>query len=340
MRRASSTPSCAGWRGSATRSSPRTIPGRTRPTGCAQRWSAHYGPETAAAIAAAHRHSRRRRPHRPGAIRRLGRAPRRPPAADRQRPPRRARRGPASCPATRRAPGGCRTPPRPCRRGSSPSSRASGRRPLRGARRQDRPARRRRSARCSPSTVRPGACERVAENMAPAAASRSRPASPTRRASRPALRRRPPRRALLGDRHDPPPSRRRLDQGRGGHPQARRPPGPPPRQGGGADRSPAAGSSTAPARSSRRRARTRPRPFSAGIRTSRPRPVAPEEVGGLAERVTPPGDLRTLPCHLRLGDARARRARRLLRGPLCPQRATDPLSRFHQSLTIRPEVGS
>ena len=55
---------------------------------------------------------------------------------------------------------------------------------------------------------------------------------------------------------------------------------------------------------SRRRARRRPRPFSArhpGFRA--PARSRLTEIGGLAECITPQGDLRTLPCHL---DARRR----------------------------------
>ena len=45
----------------------------------------------------------------------------------------------------------------------------------------------------------------------------------------------------------------------------------------------------------------------------RRRPSRPEEIGGLAECLTPAGDLRTLPCHLWGDESEALGARRLLR---------------------------
>ena len=222
-----------------------------------------------------------------------------------------------------------------CRRGAAgaPARRRagrSGRRPLRGARRQDRPARRRRraGARRRPFGPAPGAAGgEPARRLGLAVETRRRP---TRRASTAgAFRRRPPRRALLGDGHDPPPSRRRLDEGRGGHRASSRPPAPPPRPGGGADeaRRPArllhllarAGGGRGPGRGLSRPA--------SGLR--RAVPVAPEEVGGLAEaRLVRRAICARLPCHLRLGERAAQRARRILRRPLYARsRADDPLLR-------------
>ena len=60
----------------------------------------------------------------------------------------------------------------------------------------------------------------------------------------------------------------------------------------------AARSSIASARSSPRRAKPRSPHCCAAIPTCGALAVAPEEIGGLAECVTPAGDLRTLPCHL------------------------------------------
>ena len=77
----------------------------------------------------------------------------------------------------------------------------------------------------------------------------------------------------------------------------------------------AAGSSTAPARSNRRRARARPQAFWRAIRISSATGSTPDEIGGLAEAITPEGDLRTLPCHLACLTGHAA-GRRLLRGPV------------------------
>ena len=118
------------------------------------------------------------------------------------------------------------------------------------------------------------------------------------------VRRGPARCALLVDRDHPPPS---------GHPlaQARR-------------RHRGAGGTAAPAACARGRAdqagrhpgllhllaragggdRGRARRCSSATRGLRRRPIAAAEVGGLAELVSPDGDLRTLPCHLADPDSR------------------------------------
>ena len=57
-------------------------------------------------------------------------------------------------------------------------------------------------------------------------------------------------------------------------------------------------SSIAPARWSPKRAKTRSRRCCAAIPTCAAPPIAASEIGGLAECVTPLGDVRTLPCHL------------------------------------------
>ena len=84
---------------------------------------------------------------------------------------------------------------------------------LRRSRRQDGAARGRGRRRHWPSTARRSASSAFEENLAPA---RPRGRDPRRRRRDPRrdpLRRGPARRPLLGDRHDPPPSGRRLDQG-------------------------------------------------------------------------------------------------------------------------------
>ena len=132
-------------------------------------------------------------------------------------------------PATPRAPGGCRTPPPPAGAAARRRARPTRRRSLRRARRQDRAARRGR---------RPGHRGRPLAAAARAAAAEPRAARPHRRDRRRrcrrmagrAVRRRAARRALLVDRHDPPPSRHPLAQARDRHRGARGAAAPPARR--------------------------------------------------------------------------------------------------------------
>ena len=107
------------------------------------RWQRTYGAGLGA------RHRRRQRPASPRSTSPSKADPahwaeraRRARAADRLRARDRAWAGVEAAWLSPKAPGGCRTPPRRCRRGSSATCAASGRRSLRRARRQDRAARR------------------------------------------------------------------------------------------------------------------------------------------------------------------------------------------------------
>ncbi len=93
-----------------------------------------------------------------------------------------------------------------------------------------------------------------------------------------AVRRRAARRALLGDRHHPPPSGYPLAQARIGHRNARRPAAPAAGARGRADASRAASSSIAPVRSSRTRAWSRSTELLARDSRVRRRPLAASEV--------------------------------------------------------------
>ena len=168
----------------------------------------------------------------------LGRAPRRDAAADRDaapatsavRDPRAAglRRGRLVGAGRRRGAAGA--PPRR-------AARRARRRPLRRARRQDGATRERRRHGARGRSLPASAQAPGREHGAPASRGRHQGRGRADARGR-ALRRRPPRRALLGDRHHPPPSGRRLDEARGGPCEARRPAGAAPRQGGGADPKP------------------------------------------------------------------------------------------------------
>ena len=159
-------------------------------------------------------------------------------------------------------------------------------------------ARRRRRATSPRSTSPTSRLKRLAENLArlglEARARRGR--HPGMGAGR-KIRRRAPRRALLGDRHHPPPSRHPLAEAAGGHRHARRAAGEnarPRRRAGEARR--AAGLLHLLARAGGRRGAGRavpraPSRSSRSSRSSRRRSPVSRDL------LTPAGTLRTLPCH-------------------------------------------
>ena len=262
-----------------------------------QRWTAHYGEATARAIAAAHAHEPALdltvksdpqawaatlggRVLPTGSVRTIAHGP------------------VPQLPATTTAHGGCRTPPPPAGAACSATC-AANPSPTSAPRPAARPRSwRRRRAASPPSTARQPRLERLrAESGAAAARRRDRRGRRHAMAGRP-VRRRAARRALLVDRHDPPPSRHSLAQARGRSREARRPAGPAARPRRDAASSPAARWSIAPARWNRRRARTRSRRCSPAIPACAAADRAPRRSAGHAELLTPEGDLRTLPCHL------------------------------------------
>src|SRR5215217_6396746 len=113
-------------------------------------------------------------------------------------------------------------------------ARRARRRPLRRARRQDGAARERRRQGARGRSLPASAQAPRREHGAPASRGRDQGRGRADARGR-TLRRRPPRRALLGDRHHPPPSGRAMDEARGGPCEACRPAGAAPRQGGGVD---------------------------------------------------------------------------------------------------------
>ena len=76
----------------------------------------------------------------------------------------------------------------------------------------------------------------------------------------------------------------------------------------------------------------------AGDSRLRRRPIAPAEVGGLAELIDSAGDLRTLPCHLPDPIAQMGGDRRLLRGPAGAPVTAPSVGRRH-ALRYGPSAG-
>ena len=116
-------------------------------------------------------------------------------------------------------------------------------------------------------------------------------------AARCRIRRRPPRRALHRDRHHPPPPRRRLAEAGGRRRRAGQGPGEndrPRRRDAEARRHARLLHLLARARGRRSPARRGPEAPALTLAV----PVAPAEIGGLAEVITPAGTIRTLPTHL------------------------------------------
>ena len=144
----------------------RRSPCSIRPPGSRQRWIAQYGEDIARRIAEAHRATASVDLTVKADAGRLGRAPRRRAAADRQHPPRRAHAPIRDLPGLRRtAPGGCRMPPPPCRPACSRRSPASAS-PISAPRPAARPPSSPLPApRCWPSTARPSGWSGSSENL-------------------------------------------------------------------------------------------------------------------------------------------------------------------------------
>ena len=264
-----------------------------------------YGAETARAIA---RRATAQEPAldltREGRSRRLGERARRPRAADRLGARGRCTGRFRSCRALTTAPGGCRTPPRRCRRGCSAIARQDGGRSLRGARRQDRAARRMPARRSPRSTARAARLARLRQNLDAAGADGRDRRGRRRAMERRPVRRRAARRALLLDRHHPPPSRHPLAQDARPTRQARRLAAPAAR--------PCRGAAQARRHAGLLHLLAGARGGRAGDRRTAGAPARPAPQSDPAGRgraawpscSTASGDLRTLPCHLPDADPR------------------------------------
>ena len=262
------------------------------------RWQRNYGPELAHAIAAANG----REPALDLTVKadpaHWAERARRQRAADRLGARHRARTGAALARLRRRRVVGAGRRRGAAGAASRRRARQVGRRPLRRARRQDRAARRRRRPRHRGRPLRSRGSSGLRQNLTRLGLDAETVAADVTRMAGGAVRRGAARRALLVDRHHPPPSRHPLAQARSGHRDARRPAAPAARARGRAD-------------AARRHARLlhllaragggqRDRGGTAGRRFSRCGGVRSRRARSTASpsSSTATGDLRTLPCHL------------------------------------------
>ena len=211
-----------------------------------------------------------------------------------------ARRDRRCCPASPKAPGGCRTPPPRCRRGCSATCAGLRVADLCAAPGGKTAQLALAGARVTAVDRSPARLARLRENLARLGARRRDASPPTCwNGRREPVRRRAARCALLVDRHHPPPSRRALAQGRGRHRAAHRACSSGCSTAPSSCSSPAARWSIASARSSRRKARRRsPRCWRANRGVAPRAARRPQKSFGHAEFITADGDLRTLPLHL------------------------------------------
>ena len=141
--------------------------------------------------------------------------------------------------------------------------------------------------------------------------------------------------ALLGNRHDTPASRHRLDEESRATSQSSPRFRPACSTRPSSSSSPAARSSIASARSNLKKASSKSRPCCAAIPTSCASPIMADDVGGLRELVNENGELRTLPSHLPGGGRASRRPRRIFRSKARASR----ISKADRTIALRPEFG-